>query len=1159
MSATVRDFVLRKLEDWKNKLIDMSFRNPFINFKPLKKTTLQIINELPNEVFRHLYLNEKQMSFLSLKGELTVVEPIALNFSAYERESLPKNYTDLFLQTNLDEERLKSQLTAIYRKNLEWIDERGVCALYLTLGMLRYFEDDASDISFQAPLVLLPVELERPKLDRYYLKSNGEDPIVNPSLIRKLEREFQVSLPSLSEDLDNFSPELFFLKIQKEISHLKRWEITNQINLSFFHFQKILMYKDIEENLEKYVDHPIILETCEKKSVDPIPDYVFSESPDSVLDPNCTFHVLDADSSQQRALLAARTGRSLVIEGPPGTGKSQTIVNLIAEALSNNKNVLFVSEKKAALDVVFRRLQLLGLHHSCLELHSNKTTKSQLFDQINNSLDAPAISDHTKSGDLERLVTLRNDLNLYVKQIHEPFGEIKLSPFKMLGEIAKASKSQWIDAAIPNIESWTHTRFSDISNLIREHAVFSAAVGDPTSNTWINCKLRALDPLEKQKIEQSLDETLESFNKLYISITKLSTLAGINVAQKFSDIEVMCSVAEALAESPSTNEEELLNPRWNSLPKDATELLRIGKKYQSLTRKLNDKFSVDFLSEDLQLITELAKRCDSHSQNAFPFLRAQYWRDKKYVKKRVKKGIVANKSQLATVTKELANCLEARAHLQKWSTIGQDFFGSRWATENSNWVTLESYANWLVTIRGYVVQKYINEKGLALAASGNLRNVEVNSNINEVRQWLERLDQSLAQLVKLLDYVGKDLAASPNTELGAIFRKLEDLSDGRNSLQSWVSYQASLHRMKNSEASEFLERSRQKKVPPSLLEISFKKLFFHYLYCAAARNREKLQDFDGKKLDLKIGEFRSLDKLAIELAQKRLLFILRGRVNTLYTKDDLEEQRRLFEYYRNSKRRKDSLRKILNKVPKALQIVAPCFLMSPLSVAQFLDPKEYCFDLVIFDEASQVTLEDAVGTIIRGKQVIVVGDSKQLPPTNFFVTQAQDDDGEVEEIQDLESILDQFRKVYGKVPLNWHYRSKDESLIAFSNKCFYKNLFTFPHAKESQDLGLQFIKTNGIYEGSGTNRMEAKSVVAAVVDHIHNHQNRSLGVVTFGIRQMELIRDLVEQKRREDASIEFFFQNHAEEPFFVKNLETIQGDERDVIFLSLGYGPMRKE
>ncbi len=261
----------------------------------------------------------------------------------------------------------------------------------------------------------------------------------------------------------------------------------------------------------------------------------------------------------------------------------------------------------------------------------------------------------------------------------------------------------------------------------------------------------------------------------------------------------------------------------------------------------------------------------------------------------------------------------------------------------------------------------------------------------------------------------------------------------------------------------------------------------------------------------------------------------------------------------NKKRKLLPLRQLIDQTGEAIQEIKPVFMMSPMSIATFLPPGRLNFDTVIFDEASQVKSVDAFGAMLRGKQVIVVGDTKQMPPTNFFSTEVDLED-EDSETADIESILSLFRaKGVDERCLRWHYRSRHESLVAVSNTEFYdRKLVVFPSSGSNPDAtGIKFhLNKNAFFDRgrTSTNKEEAKAVAKAIMNHAKNRSHLSLGVAAFSAGQRDLIQVELELLRREDSSAENFFIMHPIEPFFIKNLENVQGDQRDVIFISIGYG-----
>jgi very-short-patch-repair endonuclease len=327
-----------------------------------------------------------------------------------------------------------------------------------------------------------------------------------------------------------------------------------------------------------------------------------------------------------------------------------------------------------------------------------------------------------------------------------------------------------------------------------------------------------------------------------------------------------------------------------------------------------------------------------------------------------------------------------------------------------------------------------------------------------------------------------------------------------------------------------------------------------------------LRTFQRFKHEDAIRDFDKLDDLARATASSR---VRQGIAHDLPSPDGVPRQSELglLRHQMNLKRPSRSIREVIASMPETFGKLAPCLLMSPLSIAQYLPAGQALFDVVVFDEASQITTWDAIGAIARGRQTIIVGDPKQLPPTNFFGR--SDDDAENDELEDhekdLESILDESQASgLPTLQLNWHYRSRHESLIAFSNWHYYGNkLVTFP-AAESVDRGvsLRHLPDSKYDRGkSRTNRDEAEAIVQDAVSRMRRclelpeSERLTFGVITFNSQQQSLIQDLFDQAQREDPSLDWYFSDERIEPTVVKNLENVQGDERDVMFFSITFGP----
>ena len=350
-----------------------------------------------------------------------------------------------------------------------------------------------------------------------------------------------------------------------------------------------------------------------------------------------------------------------------------------------------------------------------------------------------------------------------------------------------------------------------------------------------------------------------------------------------------------------------------------------------------------------------------------------------------------------------------------------------------------------------------------------------------------------------------------------------------------------------------------RETPEEIFDYAYKKDMLDRILS----NSPVLCNFTGTDQDTRIQHFCELDGKYTRLAKQAVFAKLaaalpRRRSGPCPEGTELGILKRECE----KKTRQKPVRQLLEQIPSLAQVLKPCFLMSPLSVAQYLPPDTAPFDLIVFDEASQIPVWDAIGVIARGKQLIVVGDPKQMPPTNFFQKNESDEEKSPDETEDMESILDECIAA-GVHPtyLNWHYRSRHESLIAFSNHYYYEDrLFTFPAARSTERLGVRFeFVPDAIYDrkATRTNLKEAEALVKYVFARLENPslKQRSIGIVTFSQAQKDLIEDLFERERSKHPSLEEYFSDQNEEPLFVKNLENVQGDERDVILFSVCYAP----
>ena len=404
--------------------------------------------------------------------------------------------------------------------------------------------------------------------------------------------------------------------------------------------------------------------------------------------------------------------------------------------------------------------------------------------------------------------------------------------------------------------------------------------------------------------------------------------------------------------------------------------------------------------------------------------------------------------------------------------------------------------------------------------------------------------------------------------LDALAARVTMLRERLDELPFWIDYMRAVRQVEEAGLGDFLAQLHKALPPGQQLVRAFRRSIFQAWADSVSASDPRLSEFRGRDHERMIGEFRDLDRRLVRLTSQRVIERCNSRRPQAVFMQARDTEIGVLRREAAKKRRHLPVRHLFDALPNLLQRLKPCLLMSPLSVSQFLRPERIQFDLVIFDEASQIFTEDAVGAIYRGRQLVVAGDSKQLPPTDFFKgVEIGDDEADAEadlnepSAADFSSVLDECGALPAMAPLSlrWHYRSRHESLIAFSNHRFYDNkLVTFPSSQHRHPaLGVELIHLpDAVYDRGGKriNQGEAERVADFVFEHFARHSQKSLGVVAFSQAQMVAIEDEIDRRRLARPEFEQFFKEDRLEGFFVKNLENVQGDERDLIVFSIGYG-----
>ncbi|WP_137180084.1 DUF4011 domain-containing protein [Roseomonas sp. AR75] len=1028
---------------------------------------------------------------------------------------------DFLLRARMTPEEYARRLRDLMTDARTAREETGIATLSLAIGTLAWRDPGTPGTERLAPLALLPVTLEREGVGQNFrIRWSGLEVQENLSLREKLGAEFRVTLPAF--DAETYDPTKWAEQVADAIGQREGWGVDpDGLALGLFSFAKFLMWRDLgaTEN-PGLVEHPMVQALVGGAMLSAPPPFPDDADVDAAIKVERLDHVVDTDGSQALAAEAVRQGGHVVVQGPPGTGKSQTIMNIIAQAVLDGRSVLFVAEKLAALEVVKRRLGTVGLGAACLELHSEKQSKRAVLDELRATLALPNVKKPERAALVQRLGALRSRLNAHAAAMAGEVGQSGRALHAVVGNLValRADGVTAPDFALPG--DWTETAIAEARDAVAELAA-RAAEGGPRS-AWRGVT-KVLAPTDQERFLARLPALIRAL------------AAGGDVGP--AALRAAMARDAVAATAPRHDPAAMGHPAWQGDPAPLRALAEAAAAVAAAER--DPRLQPGAL--EVQGIAE-ARAALAEGGGIFGFLSSSL-RNAKAVAARVARDA---ENALPALDAALAGQAAQRA-LRAGETLGRGAFGSLWG-----------HADAMAALVVWRVEKGADAFG-ALAEAGAAPTPTLPRNAGEgaVGAWEElcaatNLDTRLA--------FGAD-----DPSCADIAARLGDWAAAPEGLPLWLGWQRAVERA-GAALAPIAERLADGRLAPETAEGSFAFALDEALLKAAMRARPELATFDGAEFDRLAAEFAEADKARIELTRREaawthaqaLAKVRAGLPGYEILKGEFEKKRGHL-----------PVRTLLERAGPAIQAAKPIFMMSPLSVAQFLAPPHglrpaLTFDLLVMDEASQIEPVDALGAIARCRQVVVVGDDKQMPPTRFFQRMTSEDDGAEEEYaegpvaaREVESILGLANaRGVPNVMLRWHYRSRHESLIATSNAEFYEGrLMVLPSPRaRSAKLGLSLVKVDGHWEqGAGVNRKEAEAVAQAVMAHAKETPGDTLGVAAFSIKQRDAILDEVEKLRRADPDAEKFFAAHEDEPFFVKNLENVQGDERDAILISVGY------
>jgi len=1163
-----------RLERWQRKLLDLSARNPLLNHRSTR-TSLSIICPDPGRLEDKLASGAKiQIQPLPAmpraeQDDSPGRQPADLRHSAeYARAQLDKSR----VLVDLPQDELRKRAVETFRKSQTALQEGGANTLYLALGFLLWKRNEKDERRFRAPLILLPVALERRSVrSGVRMTAHDDEPRFNTTLLEMLRKDFQLDIrqfdDGLPEDDSGIDVAGIWNLIRRIVRDIPGFEVVEEVALGHFSFAKYLMWKDLVDRTDALRENSVVRHLLDTPSDVYAPPgqvgFADAKRLDEDFAPADLLMPLPADASQMTVVATADRGKDFVVIGPPGTGKSQTIANLIAHMLGTDKTVLFVSEKTAALEVVYRRLQSIGLDRFCLELHSNKARKADVLKQLRRAWELADVKPESAWRlEANALGELRDDLNRFVRHMHRKWPN-GLTPHRAIGvKVRDEALAERVRLSWPSASGHDEDALKTMREVVENLEIQAQAVGDLVDNPLAFVEREDWTFGWQRALADRANELLTLADEAERQCGQVAAALDIAAPDVVNRLGTLGELARTLVDSHQQQTSLALGPdgrdKVQALADAASQLRGYAKAKASLSCSYAPFAWRELDGENIRSRWAAAQR-------ATWLLR---WFKRRALLRQLREGGAAgdpNPEQDADALTRLRRHGEALDRLDR--PLGEFRF---WRQHDTDAQALQSARELGERVREATAALAqtpqaladIRQKVKSLLAEGN-EGLAPNGAFGRQLQMCSEAASTLAQAWAAFEADAGRAVPDASIPLRGLRGQARRVAEGQAGLRDWCAWRRRRAKAVERELLPLVEAVETGRVPAEEITRTFEAAYCAWWSEAVMTEDAVLRTFSTPEHESRIRKFCAADEGHQEATSEYIAARLQAG---LPAQDEVTRSSGWGVVRRElqKQRRHKPVRVLLKEAPDVLTKLTPCFMMSPLSVAQYLPTDQALFDVVIFDEASQITVWDAIGAIARGRQVIVAGDPRQMPPTNFFARADDDPDGDLEIEGDLESILDEM--LGASVPeqrLNLHYRSRRESLVAFSNARYYDNrLITFP-APQVEDTGLSVVRpSDGFYARGGArhNEAEAKAVTAEIVRRLTHAdagvRQQSIGVVTFNSEQQTLIEDLLDRERLHRPEIEWAFSpEETPEPVFVKNLETVQGDERDVILFSVTYGP----
>ncbi len=607
--------IMRRIEDWKSRLIDLSRRNNLLYFRRTK-TNLAVSTPDAETVFGKLVLRQRHLEFWLPPEEEDASHEESGRTNIASRFTSQRPTANQLVCEGLSRKDLEGALKNLNRRSLSDYRERGVRILHAAFGMLVWKEIATSE-EVRSPLIMVPIELDRTSVREPFsikVPPVEEEAVLNPALLVKLKTDYKIELPPLPEEWENQSLTNYLNSIKQVVNELG-WKVEPTVEIGLFSFHKLVIYKDLDTNAEVIIQHPLVRAIAGVQDSRLVKDSLPGEEDvDKIENPAKTFQVLDADSSQRVSIHYALQGQSFVMRGPPGTGKSQTIANIMSESIAQGKSVLFVSDKMAALEVVYKRLSEVGLAHFCLELHSSKANKQEVVAELKRCLDEQLVPRKLPSpNEFEKMKALRDSLNDYVVALHQKQPNLQKSAYEVLGEISTLERVPFVSVELPNPGSLTPQKMRELEELMSHLKGVWQAV-EEQDFPWRGYRGYRYNLEVRSELSTFLADIVSIINSLRIESANFSKTLGIELPLTFERVNWLITLGNLLQESPKPETSWVLNPNLDQFIAETTTLKETCDWCLTTRSRLMERYNMSIFNLSLNRSSELQQELTATSK-----------------------------------------------------------------------------------------------------------------------------------------------------------------------------------------------------------------------------------------------------------------------------------------------------------------------------------------------------------------------------------------------------------------------------------------------------------------------------------------------------------------------------------------------------------------